>query len=330
MDSPSAPVSTPSSRWSRDPIVGKNGRALVAQLTDRDVEILKLLARYRYLPADDIHAFVGGNLKGLTRRLNLLARKPNLLLNRPHQQRQTATSNCQRLIYELDDKGIGFLRDRGLPHLSKSYHRNFAHELMVCRIVASFELGARRFTSVRLVTWPEIMASENTPLATRNSSSPASIPVSFAFRGEQCSLNVSADARPFGLERTDPDASKAYFFFPGIEADCGTEPVETSSDLDRSSLLKKFVAYRAVAEQGLYKSHFGFPNFLVPIITTSAARMRSMMALLEKITGGRGSKMFLFKTFPSFTSVERPPLPPGHMLLTPWQRAGFEALDLTK
>lgn len=328
MESPAAPA-TRNSRWTRDPVLQADGRVSIAQLTARDIQILILLARYRYLSADDIHAFVGGNLKGLTRRLNLLARKPNLFLGRPHQQRQSALSNCQRLIYELDDKGIGVLRDRGLPHLSKSYHRNFAHELMVCRIIASFELGARRYPTVRLISWQEIMTSENTPVATRNSSSPASIPVCFSFRGEQCSLNVSADARPFGLERTNLDGSKAYFFFPGVEADCGTEPVETS-DPARSSLLKKLTAYRAVAEQGLYKSHFGFPNFLVPIITTSAARMRSMMAVLDKITSGRGSKMFLFKTFPSFGSVERPPCPPGHMLLTPWQRAGFEALDLTK
>jgi hypothetical protein len=29
--------------------------------TDRDVEIFKLFRRYRYLPSDYIHAFVGGN-----------------------------------------------------------------------------------------------------------------------------------------------------------------------------------------------------------------------------------------------------------------------------
>jgi hypothetical protein len=329
MESPIAAPGTRRSRWARDPVLQVDGRPSLAQLTERDFEIFGLLARYRYLSADDIHAFVGGSLKALTRRLNLLSRKPNLYINRPQQQRQTVHSNCRRLIYELDDKGIGLLRDRGLPHLPKSYHRNFAHELLVCRIMASFEHGARRCPSIRLVTWQEIMASDHTPLATRNSSSPASISISFTYRGEDCSIKLTADARPFGLERTNPDGSRAYFFFPGIEADCGTEPIE-ASDLDRSSLLKKFVAYRAVAEQALYKSHFGFPNFLVPIVTTSAARMRSMMTLLQSLTSGRGSRMFLFKTLPSLASFGEPALPPGAMLLTPWQRAGFEALDFTQ
>ena len=63
----------------------------------------------------------------------------------------------------------------------------------------------------------------------------------------------------------------------------------------------------AIAEQGLHRSHFGFPNFFVPFITTSDARLRSMMDLLDRMTAGRGSKMLLFKTFPSFTSPEKPP-----------------------
>ena len=67
------------SRWTRDPVVDE-GQAIVAYPTERDIEIFKLLARYRYLPSDYIHAFIGGNAKALTRRLNLFSRKPNLYL----------------------------------------------------------------------------------------------------------------------------------------------------------------------------------------------------------------------------------------------------------
>jgi hypothetical protein len=108
-----------------------------------------------------------------------------------------------------------------------------------------------------------------------------------------------------------------------------TAEVDTS-DIERSSISKKFAAYRAIAEQGLHRSHFGFPNFFVPIITTTAVRVQSMIRLLEKLTGGHGSKMFLFKTFPVLTSFEKPPRPGGHMLTEPWQRAGFEPFSFTK
>ena len=58
--------------------------------------------------------------------------------------------------------------------------------------------------------------------------------------------------------------------------------------------------------------------------------MRSMMDLLGRATGGRGSKMFLFKTFPSFTSPEKPLPASGHMLTVPWERVGFPPVCLDR
>lgn len=69
------------SRWTGDPVVD-DGATVVVRPTERDIEIFKLLACYRYLPSDYIHAFVGGNFKALSRRLNALSRKPNLYLAR--------------------------------------------------------------------------------------------------------------------------------------------------------------------------------------------------------------------------------------------------------
>lgn len=295
MDALTVQKKSRNSRWTRDPI-NDDGHAVAVCPTDRDVEIFKLLTRYRYLPSDYIHAFVGGNMKALSRRLNCLSRKPNLYLARPHQQRDNADANYRRLIYELDERGSRVLRERGLAFLPKSYHRNFAHELMVAQIMASVELGTKENKNIRHITWPEILASQKTPKAIRDSHTATSIPVSFSVHGECYSIAVTADACPFGLERTI-DGKRTYLFFPGIEADCATEPIEASG-FARSSIYKKFAAYIAIAEQSIYRSHFGFPNFFVPIITTTAARVHSMMRLLEKITEGRGSKLFLFKTFP--------------------------------
>ena len=67
----------------------------------------------------------------------------------------------------------------------------------------------------------------------------------------------------------------------------------------------------------------------VPFITTTTARMQSMMRMLEKLTDGRGSKMFLFKTFPTLTSFEKQAPSSGHMLTEPWQRVGHAPLDFT-
>jgi hypothetical protein len=316
------------SRWDHSPVLDERGDACVAKLTERDLEIFRLLVRYRYLPSDDIHAFIGGSPNAVARRLNLLSRKPNCYLARPHQQRENADANYRRLIYELDERGSRVLRERGLAFLPKSYHRNFAHELMVGRIMASIELGARADPRLRLITWPEILASDNTPAATRTSATPASIPVAFSLANQTCTINLTADARPFGIERNH-QGQRSYLFFPGIEADCATEPID-ASDFERSSILKKFAAYRAAVSQGLHRSHFGFPNFFVPFITTNTTRMASMMQLLRRMTDGRGSKMFLFTTFPALNSFEKPPPAGGHMLTRQWQRVGFALFSLTE
>jgi protein involved in plasmid replication-relaxation len=316
------------SRWSREPVIGRSGAPRAVFPTERDLEIFQLLVRYRYLPSDTIHAFVGGNAKALLHRFNLLCRKPNLYLCRPQQQRQNAEANYRPLIYQLDERGSRALRERGLPFLPKSHHHNFAHELMVTQIIASFELGTRQNASARLIAWPEILAHARMPRATREAPNPAAVRVAYILRAEQRCDVINADARPFGLERII-GGQRSYMFFPGIEADCGSEPID-AADPGRSSIAKKFAAYLAIAEQGLYRAHFGFPNFFVPFITTTTARLETMMELLERMTAGRGSKILLFKTFPSFTSPERPPAATGHMLTAPWLRAGYSPLHLDR
>jgi hypothetical protein len=308
------------SRWNCAPVLDRSGTPKVAVVTNRDIEgIFRPLARYRYLPADYIHALAGGSLDYLVNRLNLLAREPNRYVARPPQQRANADANYRRLVYELADRGWQVMHERGLIYQRARPPASFGHELMACELMASFELGARE-AGVPLITWRGILQSPSLPEQTRQLQKPSYVPVTTTIDGKLVATHVAADGEPFGIERTVA-GRPVYFFCPGIEADCATEPVDTS-DFQRSSLYKKFVLYRAVEAQGIYRTHFGFPSFYVPFVTTSAVRMASMMALLERITGRAGSKMFLFKTFPAFTSFERPRAPSGHMLTEAWQRVG--------
>jgi hypothetical protein len=80
--------------------------------------------------------------------LALLARRPNSYVARPLQQRANASANCRRQIYEPAENGIRLMHERGLM-CQRSPVKTFAHELMTCQLLASFELGARE-TGVRL------------------------------------------------------------------------------------------------------------------------------------------------------------------------------------
>ena len=110
---------------------------------------------------------------------------PISISSRPQQQRQNADANYRPLIYQLDERGSRVLRERGLPFLPKSYHHNFAHELMVAQITASIELGTRenaRRPAHHLAG--DLGATNTRPTRPAQSATPAAIRVSYSLRGE--------------------------------------------------------------------------------------------------------------------------------------------------
>src|SRR5712675_1326024 len=111
------------SRWSREPKLDKAGEPIIARLSEHDLAILQILARYRYLPSDYLAVLTGRPLPALQARLEILYRRPNAYINRPHQQRSNANANTTPLIYELDDKGADELRNRGTIYSRKKHLR---------------------------------------------------------------------------------------------------------------------------------------------------------------------------------------------------------------
>lgn len=299
------------SRWDRAPVVGDDEKPAIARLTERDIEIFKCLARNQYLPADYIHAFVRGDYKALIRRLSLLSRKPNLHISRPPQQREHADANHRKLVYELDARGAQVLRDCGYTIPLRRSRRNFSHELTVCQLAASMELGAIATPHIKLIRWPTILASDKMPEATRRLANPLSIPV-----GDHHKI---PDGEPIVIVR---QFETTTFIFLVQEVDCGTEPID-ARDNERSSIRRMFEDYLTIIEQRIYQKHFGANTFMVAIVTTSEARMKSMMALLARMQSGDAAKRFLFKHSPSLASHGQFPSPTGRMLEEPWKRAGF-------
>jgi hypothetical protein len=282
-----------------------------------------LLGRYRYLPSDYLASLTGRSLPALQARLEVLCRKPNSYINRPHQQRANADANTRRLIYELDDRGAEELRGRGIPYSRKKYLRNFAHELMACMIAASFEIGAQSSNAIRIIGWHELIDSPQMPSATKQLANPHVLSIERDGRPE----SLASDWRPFVIERNFHSKSFAFVF--GFEADCGTEPVD-SADEQRTSIRNKFLAYLNALDQDVPARHFGASTFLIPFVTTTEVRMRSMIDLLERLKPGQYRKRFLFKHIPSFTSFEKPAPANGHILFEPWQRAGFEPFSFAE
>jgi hypothetical protein len=300
---------TRNSRWTRDPATTSKGKPRKAVTTERDLRIIfPLLARYRYLPADFIHAFTGGDYQSLIKHLGLLSRKPNLYLNRPEQQREHAEALYRKGIFELDKRGVETLRTLGFAVPDRKYHYNFAHELMTCEIAASIELGVIA-SPHKLIRWDAIKADlPHDTISLKN-------PLSMEFKPNEF---ITPDHEPFMIDY----ASGATRFFPGFEADCGTEPID-ASDMGRSSIRAKFRAYLNVLHERTYKRHYGVKNCIIPFITNTEARMHSMMALLERMEPGSLAEHIIFTHVPSFYAFRQTMKAGGQMFTEPWKRAGL-------
>ncbi len=292
------------------------------ELTARDVEIFKLLERYRYLRSTFIHAFVGGASETrFKERLGHLYHEGGYL-DRPQQQWQFANSRYMPVTYENTDAARQVLHQGGildagfgsaLVRNGAGANRQFAHSLMICEILASIELGARGGPGVRFVSWREILAKA--PESTRTASYPLRIPSPEGNGGY-----LIPDA-VFGLEYT-VNGKKGYRFF-ALEADRATMPVFRSNP-GQTSYLKKMLAYREIIACQIHKSHFGIPNLLVLTVTTNERHMEQIMKAFGEMGGG--SAAFLFKTSDAIGSFDMAPSPMPALLTAPWLRVGFPPL----
>jgi hypothetical protein len=296
------------------------------ELSARDLEIFKLVERYRYLRSTYIHAFVGGvSVTRFKERLGDLFHEG--YLDRPEQQWAVANCRYAPVVYEMGEGGRCALREAGSGDgkpwtwLGDGSHRQFAHSLMICEVLASIELRVRDFSNLRFVSWQEILAKA--PEATRRSAAPFRIPIpAFDTAPSSCDAAVVPDAL-FGLEYKM--AEKAVYRFFALEADRGTMPV-VRTNRAQSSYLKKMIAYREMVARQIHKSHLGLPNLLVLTVTTNAAHMKWIMQQVSEHIGPQAGLLFL--PFGTEGPAEKFRSPSMEFLVSPWQRIGWPPLCL--
>ena len=102
-------------------------------------------------------------------------------------------------------------------------------------------------------------------------------------------LGVIPD-RVFALEYQDQHGStqRVHYF---LEADRGTMPV-VREKLAQSSFFRKLLAYEATWSNKVHQRHLGIPRFRVLTVTTSAARVKSLLDACSRLQRGHG--LFLF------------------------------------
>ncbi len=263
------------SRFKRAPAVAS------MQLTERDRQIIRLVHRHRLLRSPQIVALVGGSSQQLLRRLQLLYHHG--FLERPRAQLDLYyRSGSRHIIYGLGNEGRLWLQQElgvaagELSWTEKNYDigRMFLeHALLVSDVMVAIQLACRKH-GIRLVS--------ESDLALPGTRRPFQWKVNLRGR---LKFGVIPD-RVFALEF--PDASQRKVFF--LEADRGTMPVMRRT-FSQTSFYRKLLAYEATWTQNLHH-RFGFHRFRVLTVTTSAARVQSMVQACSQLERGHG--LFLF------------------------------------
>jgi hypothetical protein len=298
MESPRLP------RFKRFPILP------AIQLTPRDRAIIQHVCRYRFLRSSHILALLAECSQQVLRRLQLLyhhgyLERPRAQIDYYHQ------GGSRHIVYGIGNKGASLLRNElggSLHHLrwgekNRSVGRIYLeHALLVSDVMVTIEMACRESGQIRLLTEDQL------PL-------PGEIDrerPSFRWRvaiNSKVKLGVIPD-RVFALDFPVPhrNRDRAFFF---LEADRGTMPV-MRRNLSQTSIYRKLLAYEATWAQAVHRKRFGFHRFRVLIVTTSAARVNSLVETCSRIKSGHG--LFLFA---DRTCLEKP----GDILGPIWQTA---------
>jgi hypothetical protein len=270
-------------RFRRNPIVAP------MQLEERDCQIIRLLHRHRFLRSDHIVSFMGGSRQQILRRLKLLYHHG--YLERPRAQLQYDECGGSRSIaYGLGNKGGVVLRQLGMTVDSDSWNEKnhvigrvyLEHTLMVADVMVAVELACRKRGDIRLLYEAElVLPMERQPFGWR-------VTIQNGLK-----LGVVPD-RVFALEFPDINgqSQRVHFF---LEADRGTMPVVRHT-LSQTSFYRKLLAYEATWTQKIHQRHLGIHRFRVLTVTTSAARVKSLVQACSQLGRGQGLFMFADKT----------------------------------
>jgi hypothetical protein len=201
-------------------------------------------------------------------------------LERPRAQLQYyERSGSQTIAYGLGNKGGSLLQLNPAAWGEKNRvigRMYLAHALLVSDVMVSLELACRRH-GIQLLHEDELNLPVEAPLHWR------------VKLRDGTRLGVIPD-RVFALEYADQHGStqRVYYF---LEADRGTMPV-VREKLAQTSFYRKLLAYEATWANKIHQRHLGIQRFRVLTVTTSAARVTSLLDACSRLQRGHG--LFLF------------------------------------
>lgn len=255
-------------------------------LTDRDIEILKIVARHRFIRSREIIAllramFPGTSEQQVLRRLSLLFHSQYLSRPRAQQERYRAGGGSDPMLYALGNAGSDLLADKfGFRRSAVDWtakartakRGEIEHALEVTEFMVALELACRARGTLRVIYLDEILATVAPP-ETRANPRPYFWPVTVQWRGRETVIHPIPD-KIFGIQDMErPEGRNRKFFF--LEADRGTMPA-VRFDLTKTSYLRKLLSYAQTYRSGIHAKAYGFSNIRVLTVAPGRKRIESI------------------------------------------------------
>lgn len=251
-------------------------------LTERDVAILRMLHRFRFLRATHLVSLLRPvSQKRFIERLGDLYHEAGLI-DRPAPQWRRFNARYQPAVYELSSAGAALLRRQGdLPARAVTFSAggrdnpapHFDHAMMIVDALVEAELATGSAPDQRFVPVDEILArmpprscdrkAPAHPLAASVTILPqARLP----FLTKPVTTHIVPDAL-YGIEHL-VDGVKRYRFYA---LECENKSPRSRSSLRQSSTNLKLAAYDAFIGARRFRETWGIPNLELRLLRTNGS-----------------------------------------------------------
>jgi hypothetical protein len=283
------------------------------RITERDVRILNNVRRHRFLNTEHLVALDGGNAANIKARLRVLYDQG--LLDRPEAQRHYSRhATPGAMVYALGRAGARFLREHGEeidPTLDLTEKNRRAgsvfvsHTIGVANFLVNLEVACRNSPdALQLIHQHQLLAVA--PEKTRRAREPLRWQVTMPNEtSKPQTYSVVPDAAFAILSPSAPrDKNVNVMLF---ENDTGSIPIQRSVQSHRS-IRHKLNVYLQGWQAKRHVQQFASPALQIAFVTNSPIRVEHMLDQVHDLTGGAGSRIFLFTDRETLAAADGNPL----------------------
>lgn len=283
------------------------------QLTERDIALVRLVAQHRFLRSTHLSELSLSPHKKVCDRLTSLFHAG--FLDRPRAQfdHYREGGGSSPIVYALGNAGARLLIERDGADVAdvdwarknESAGRQFImHTVAIADVRVALQRAVRDRPGFQLLEPKQLL--EAMPPETQQRQRPWTWRATVRHNDTSFELGVAPDY-PFAIQY--PDGRFRAFL---VECDRGTMPVERTN-LQQTSLKRKFLAYTAAKRAELHQRQFGWKAFRVLVITTTKQRADNALQTIRACVHEHGRGLFLV--------ADRDSLAIADMIAYPWRDA---------